>query len=137
MSSRLWTSGYDIFYPTTGVISHEYGLRKKEKRNTNLKDQKETDANHNGSIVFWEDEIEYSLMGEYDLYTPMHLMILDRIKFLLRYPEAARDMITPKSLLVGIESYGLGSLRSLDGYMEFVGLDVATKVSHSRECSDK
>lgn len=31
MSSRFWTSGYDIFSPTTAVVGHFYGRRQKPK----------------------------------------------------------------------------------------------------------
>ena len=45
------------------------------------------------------------------------------------YPESDRDMIKPGSLLAGIEKYGLGTLRKIEDYMEFVGLNVMTKTN--------
>ena len=31
MSARLWTSGYDLFSPTTNVLNHYYVRRHKPK----------------------------------------------------------------------------------------------------------
>jgi hypothetical protein len=113
MSSRLWTSGFDFLQPNHGVIGHEYGQR--------------------NDVVFWEKDRK-NMLGQIGLYNPLQLMMLQRIKFLLKYPESERDMIKPKSILLDIDKYGLGNVRSLKSYLEVAGLNVMTKKSNSHLC---
>ena len=54
-------------------------------------------------------------------------MILDRVKYQLGYPEAAKDMIASKNILTAVEQYSMGSERPLSDYMKMVGLDMTTK----------
>ena len=54
-------------------------------------------------------------------------MVLQRIKYQLGYPEAAKDMLEAKSLLTAVEQYSMGSERSLQTYMDMVGLNMTTK----------
>ena len=63
------------------------------------------------------------------------MMILDRIKYQLGYPEAARDVLPLKSLLTAVEQYTMGTARPLQQYMELVGLNVTTKeVTNTKWC---
>ena len=111
-----------------GVVGHEYGSKDKSKG------KKYNESNEESlSSVVWENEIEQSL-GQVGLYYPLQSMILQRIKFLLNYPESARDMVKPNNLLISIEKYGLGTLRSLRNYMEFAGLDALSKKPSSQCC---
>lgn len=54
-------------------------------------------------------------------------MVLDRIKYQLGYPEAAKDMMRSKSLLTAVEQYSMGTQRPLDEYLRIVGLDMVSK----------
>jgi hypothetical protein len=54
-------------------------------------------------------------------------MVLDRVKYQLGYPEAAKDMLSSKSLLTAVEQYSMGTERPLSQYLELVGLDMTTK----------
>mmetsp|Transcript_25932 Transcript_25932/g.48331 ORF Transcript_25932/g.48331 Transcript_25932/m.48331 type:complete len:80 (-) Transcript_25932:144-383(-) len=64
-------------------------------------------------------------------------MVLDRIKYQLGYPEAAKDMLTSKTLLTAVEQYSMGKERSLSRYLEIVGLDMTTKeVSLTMWCEE-
>lgn len=54
-------------------------------------------------------------------------MVLDRIKYQLGYPEAAKDMLPSKSLLTAVEQYSMGTERPLSQYLEIVGLNMTTK----------
>jgi hypothetical protein len=54
-------------------------------------------------------------------------MVLDRIKYQLGYPEAAKDMLTSKTLLTAVEQYSMGKERPLTQYLQLVGLDMTTK----------
>lgn len=104
MSARLWTHGYDIFSPTVSVVGHMYVRRHKPK--------------------FWET---VHRVFAYGIHTPLQLMVLDRVKFLMKYPEAARDMISTKSILAHVEEYAMGDVRTVDQYLEFAGLDMIKK----------
>jgi hypothetical protein len=61
------------------------------------------------------------------VHNPLMGMILDRAKYQLGYPEAAKDMIASKNLLTAVEQYSMGSERPLSDYMKMVGLDMTTK----------
>lgn len=114
MSTRLWTSGYDIFSPSQSVVGHMYVRRHKPK--------------------FWETVGRDFSPG---LHTPLEVMILDRLKYQLGYPEAAKDMIASKSLLTAVEQYSMGSERPLSKYLNMVGLNMTTKeITLTRWCED-
>jgi len=104
MSTRLWTSGYDIFSPSQSVIGHMYVRRHQPK--------------------FWETVGRDFTPG---VHNPLMGMILDRVKYQLGYPEAAKDMIASKNILTAVEQYSMGSERPLSDYMKMVGLDMTTK----------
>lgn len=104
MSARLWTSGFDIFSPSESVVGHMYVRRQTPK--------------------FWETVGRDFSPG---VYNPLQMMILDRLKYQLGYPEAANDMIASKSLLTAVEQYTIGSERPLSQYLDMVGLNMATK----------
>jgi len=112
LSARLWTSGYDIFSPSQAVVGHIYVRRHKPK--------------------FWESVHRAFSFG---VHNPLQMMILDRIKYQLGYPEAAGDMIEMKSLLTAIEQYTMGKERPVEDYLRIVGLNMTTKtVSYTAWC---
>jgi hypothetical protein len=55
-------------------------------------------------------------------------MVLNRVKYQLGYPEAAKDMIKPKSLLTAVEQYSMGTERPLEEYLRIVGMNMTTKL---------
>lgn len=110
MSARLWTSGYDIFSPTSSVVGHIYVRRHKPK--------------------FWESVHRVFHMG---VHNPLQMMILDRVKYQLTYPEAARDMLKIKTILTAVEQYSMGKTRSLEDYLDMVGLDMTKKESYRND----
>jgi hypothetical protein len=55
------------------------------------------------------------------------MLVLDRIKYQLGYPESARDMLKVRSVLTAVEQYGMGSVRPLEDYMRIIGMDPTTK----------
>lgn len=73
---------------------------------------------------FWESVHRAFSNG---VHNPLQMMVLDRIKYQLGYPEAARDMIRRKSILTAVEQYGMGKARPLQDYMKIVGLNMTTK----------
>lgn len=63
--------------------------------------------------------------------------MLDRIKYQLGYPEAARDMLVDKSLLTAVDHYTMGTARPLHQYLEMVGLNMTTKeVTNTGWCEE-
>jgi len=104
ISARLFTSGYDIFSPTQAVTGHIYVRRHKPK--------------------FWET---FGRVFKPGLHNPVQALVIQRIKYTLGYPESAADMLSPATLLTGIERYGMGRERKLAQYMEMVGVDVVEK----------
>ena len=104
MSTRFWTSGYDIFSPSTNVVSHIYVRREKPK--------------------FWES---VRRVYTFSVGDPLSLLVLNRVKYLLGYPETAKDMIWPKTVLTAVEQYAMGNERSLEDYLSMVGLDMKKK----------
>lgn len=104
MSTRLWTSGYDIFSPSQDVVGHMYARHHKPK--------------------FWESVHRAFSDG---VHNSLQMMVLDRVKYQLGYPEAAKDMLSSKSLLTAVEQYSMGTERPLSQYLELVGLNMTTK----------
>ena len=114
MSSRLWTAGYDIFSPSKSVVGHMYVRRHKPK--------------------FWES---VHRAFTYGIHNPLQMMVLDRIKYQLGYPEAARDMLRHKSILTAVEQYSMGTARPLEDYLRIVGLNMTTKqVNYTGWCEE-
>ena len=101
---QLWTHGYDIFSPTQSVVGHIYVRRHKPK--------------------FWES---VHRVFHHGVHNPLQMMILDRVKYQLGYPESARDMLKHKSVLTAVEQYTMGKERLLTDYLHLAGLDMTTK----------
>jgi hypothetical protein len=76
MSARLWTSGYDIFSPTTNVLNHYYVRRHKPK--------------------FWETVNRYFDKG---VHNDIVELVIKRVKHMLGYPECAARLVQPPSVL--------------------------------------
>lgn len=66
----------------------------------------------------------------YGIHNNLQMLVLDRIKHQLGYPEAAIDMLPKKSILTAVEQYSMGTERSLDRYLRMVGLNMTTKEVH-------
>ena len=112
LSARLWTNGYDIFSPTQSLLGHHYVRNHKPK--------------------FWESIHRTFTVG---VHNPLQMLVLNRVKFQLGYPEAAKDMIKPKTLFTAVDQYGMGTIRSLEDYMKIVGLNMNTKeVTYTAWC---
>ncbi|KAL3774003.1 hypothetical protein ACHAW5_004853 [Stephanodiscus triporus] len=112
LSARLWTSGYDIFSPTRNLLGHLYARKNTPK--------------------FWDSLHRVFTAG---VHNPLQLLVLNRVKHQLGYPEAAKDMVKPKTLFTAVEQYSMGSSRSLEDYLNIVGLNMNTKeVSYTAWC---
>jgi hypothetical protein len=61
---------------------------------------------------------------------------LERIKYQLGFPEAARDML-PKSILTAVDQYSMGRRRPLESYMKMIGMNATTKeATEMKWCMD-
>jgi hypothetical protein len=74
---------------------------------------------------FWET---VHRVFTYGIHNPLEMVIINRVKHQLGYPESARDMISPKSVLTAIEQYSMGTARPLNDYLAIVGLNMTEKV---------
>ena len=112
LSARLWTSGYDIFSPTISLVGHRYEKKHQPK--------------------FWE---ALHMAFTNGVHNPLQLLVLNRIKQQLGYPESAKDMVKPKTLFTAVKQYSMGHTRSLDQYLKLVGLNISLKeVTYTAWC---
>lgn len=83
---------------------------------------------------FWESVHRMFTNG---VHNPLQAMVLDRIKYQLGYPEAARDMLLHKSVLTAVDHYTMGTARPLKEYLRLVGLNMTTKeVTYTGWCEE-
>jgi hypothetical protein len=73
---------------------------------------------------FWESVHRAFTNG---IHNPLQMLVLDRVKYQLGYPEAARDMLRVRSILTAVEQYSMGKARPLDEYLRIVGMNMTTK----------
>jgi hypothetical protein len=111
MASRLWTAGWELYAPTTNVISHVYGY-------------------HNHS-VYSEVKKERS-----------NSAALNRARYLMGYKYKEVDAngverIVPEPYPTGrdqeLEDLGMGTVRTIEEYLEFAGLDWINH-QHTHRC---
>merc|ERR1712232_99186 len=109
---RLWTSGFDVYAPRRNVLGHEY-VRKH-------------------GVKFWESvNMVYSNGGMHNGLTEI---IVGRMQYVLGFPESdTKEKVMkkyPADLLVGVQDYGPGKVRSLKAFVATMGLDFGAKTQH-------
>jgi hypothetical protein len=63
------------------------------------------------------------------------MLVLDRVKYQLGYPESARDMLKVKSVLTAVEQYSMGTVRPLEQYLRIIGTNMTTKeITNTKWC---
>lgn len=102
LSSRFWTSGWNMFNPQEPVITHYYN-REKE--------------NH---PHFWDDHKNWDKIQR---------ETNKRYYYLIGQKE--RNEVKPE-FLTHVEDYGMGTTRSLQDWFDFVGIDMENKKIQSR-----
>jgi hypothetical protein len=127
MSARLWTSGYDIYGPVHGVVGVSFiiVLVFLERLRAFYGHVFQHIYFRRHTPKFWETVHRVFTHG---IHNPLQLLILNRIKYQLGYPEASRDLITPKSVLTAVEQYSMGTARPLKDFLSIVGLNMTEKV---------
>jgi hypothetical protein len=83
---------------------------------------------------FWESVHRAFTNG---VHNPLQMLVLERVKYQLGYPEAARDMLPVKSILTAVEQYSMGTARPLDEYLRIVGMNMTTKEIYNTEWCEK
>uniref|UniRef100_A0A6U4ERP7 Glycosyltransferase 2-like domain-containing protein n=1 Tax=Phaeomonas parva TaxID=124430 RepID=A0A6U4ERP7_9STRA len=105
LTLRFWTWGWDIFSPSRNVLGHWYTRRHKPK--------------------FWETvNRRFRLPNFHNKFTNI---MIHRPKHIAGYPESAADKVTVESALSDLDIYGAGPERSVEEFLEHVGLDVVAK----------
>ena len=113
LSTRLWTHGWDIFAPPTNVVAHEY-------RPGRL-----------GLPKFWETVAR--VFNRPGFNTPLMLLVIERVKSMVGYPESAPARLADPSVLAHLDDYGLGTQRPLADFLEMVNIDMASKKAGAAE----
>jgi len=120
MSEKFWTSGFDIYAPTTDVVGHEYVRAEGPK--------------------FWESvNMVYSDPGMHNSLTNL---VIQRVQNLIGFPEAqSADLLSDETVLVRMTNFdvkdvGNGLVRSRENFLEMTGLDlVSRKTAQPGWCS--
>lgn len=73
---------------------------------------------------FWESVNRLFHVG---IHTPLQLLVLQRVKSQILYPESTPDIVKPQSVLSHINDYSMGTKRKLEDFFSMVGLDMQNK----------
>merc|ERR1712066_1102636 len=106
ITMRLWTNGFDVYAPRENVLAHEYV--------------------RTHGVKFWESvDMIFSRQGFHNAITNI---VLARMQSVLRFPEAQdKSKLEAEDILTRIDEFGPGNVRSLDAFVETMGLDFAAK----------
>ena len=129
MSSRLWTAGYDIFTPTQSIVYYDERHRRTHGGHGHGHGHQKSNFL---LLLFWES---IHRIFTRNVHNSFQMFLLDRIKYQLGYPEASEDLLPDRTLLTAVESYTMGSRRSLHWYLKLIGLNMTTKeISNTYWC---
>ncbi|KAJ8609417.1 hypothetical protein CTAYLR_009094 [Chrysophaeum taylorii] len=104
-STRLWTSGWDIFCPPRNALAHAYLRPQKPK--------------------FW-GALQRSIGA--GAHNSLQQFVLPRVKHKVGYPEALSvDQLKLPTLAAHLDLYGIGTRRSLQDYLALADLDFVAK----------
>lgn len=105
LSARYYTHGYDLFGPTINVLNHYYVRRHHPK--------------------FWET---INRLFKKPIHNDLVQILIQRVKHMFNYPESHAETLIIPSILYRINDWAMGRERSLTEYMDWVSLDVNSKV---------
>ena len=145
LSSRLWTSGYDIFSPTISLVGHRYERNQQQPKFWEAIHRAFTNGvstvsiylslNENFVFIVFLIYVPPISCSTPKVHNPLQLLVLNRVKQQLGYPESSKDMVKPLSLFTAVEKYTMGQSRSLNDYLKIVGLNVDMKrVTYTAWC---
>lgn len=108
LSMRAWTSGWNIYAPRVNLISHQYR------------------PGRMGMPKFWETVDRAFDRPDQGFNTKLQKKILQRVKHLVGYPEAERNVIETSGdivVLTDFEYYSLGNNRTREAFLELTKID--------------
>lgn len=106
MSIRFWTAGFDIYAPSSSVVSHEYGREEAPK--------------------YWESL--NMIYGKGDMHNGLSALLLPRVQRLVGFPEAlGADAVEPASLLERLDQFGIGRARRAEDFIGMMQIDLERK----------
>merc|ERR1712013_794739 len=70
---------------------------------------------------FWET---LATVFSADMHDELTVLVNRRIQHLLGYPGLLTTPVEPEDLLTRAQEYGLGNKRSLDEFLNFIGMDI-------------
>jgi len=111
LSVRAWTSGWNIYAPRKNLIAHQYR------------------PGRMGLPKFWEG-VNRLYRGSGADNNSLQGRVVQRVKNLIGYEDSSREILKGKNeyfLLTEQEHYGLGSVRTLDQYMDWTGINMEKK----------
>eukprot|EP00746_Dinoflagellata_sp_MGD_P142962 gnl/MRDRNA2_/MRDRNA2_75851_c0_seq3.p1 gnl/MRDRNA2_/MRDRNA2_75851_c0~~gnl/MRDRNA2_/MRDRNA2_75851_c0_seq3.p1 ORF type:complete len:586 (-),score=95.34 gnl/MRDRNA2_/MRDRNA2_75851_c0_seq3:195-1952(-) len=105
LSLRLWTSGFDIYAPSADVVGHEYVRADYPK--------------------FWETVgMVFSHPG---FHNDIQDLVIRRVQHLIGLEEYEEKTLKDQALLIRMEDYTIGKVRSLEDFQRTMGLNMAGK----------
>jgi len=103
LAARLWTRGHNIYSPNRQIMYHLYKAKDDE----------------NASVQHWDDHSQWHKLNRRSLV---------RVHALLNNLENAPSAIRQQpGDLDGLDSYGLGSSRSIEDYLNYAGINLKDK----------
>ena len=109
LSSRAWTSGWDIYAPRENLIAHQYRPGKM------------------GLPKFWGSVGRLFGRPGPGFNTRLQKVLIRRVKSLVGYPEVAPDIVREDGfgiVLRDMEHYGMGNKRTLEAYHELTNINI-------------
>jgi len=121
LSVRAWTSGWNIYAPRKNLIVHQYR------------------PGRMGLPKFWEG-VNRLYRGSGADNNSLQGRAVQRVKHMVGYEDSSREIMKGNGeefILTEQEHYGIGSVRTLDEYMDWTGIDVKKKKCPKMEsCSN-
>ena len=112
LSSRAWTSGWDIYAPRQNLIAHQYR------------------PGRMGLPKFWGSVGRLFGRPGPGFNTRLQKKIIKRVKNLVGYPEVSSEEVKKDGdelVLTDLEFYGMGTERTREAYVDFTNIDFSTK----------
>ena len=122
LSSRAWTSGWDIYAPRQNLIAHQYR------------------PGRMGLPKFWGSVGRLFGRPGPGFNTRLQKKIIKRVKNLVGYPEVSTEEVEKDGdelVLTDLEFYGMGSERTRQAYVEFTNIDFSSKSCKNMQWCNK
>lgn len=123
LSMRAWTHGYDVYAPRKNWIAHQYR------------------PGRMGLPKFWGSVGRLFGRPGPGFSNVLQERLIKRVKFLLGYEDCCtREKIVrdgDEMVLVDVEHYGFGDVRSREEYLSWAKIDIDAKTCHSIDWCNK